>query len=288
MSEARQEQWTKERVELIKRTVCPQGITEDELALFMEQCKRSGLDPLQKQAFCVPRRNNVGTRDNPRWVEKREFQPSEAGMLARAEEFPDYLGCTAGAVYSEDSCEVDQGAGVVAHKFSPTKKRGALLGAWGRVERKEKATIVVWLELGGYQQRNGMWDRIPANMLEKCARVAALRKAYPAAFGGLYIQEEPQDEGDDEPRAVAVAKGVQAPPSAPALGATAATTTVTAEPPLDEQQEIAALEAIGAAATPAELGVLAPRFAKLPEGAIRARVKAAYTARLSELKGAKP
>ena len=50
-------------MELIKRTICPRGIGEDEFALFIEQCKRSGLDPLLKEAFCVARRQNAGNRD---------------------------------------------------------------------------------------------------------------------------------------------------------------------------------------------------------------------------------
>ena len=38
----------------------PRGIGEDEFALFIEQCKRSGLDPLLKEAFCVARRAERG------------------------------------------------------------------------------------------------------------------------------------------------------------------------------------------------------------------------------------
>jgi phage recombination protein Bet len=179
--------WTPDRIDLIKRTVCPKGITDDELRLFIEQCKRSGLDP---------RRQNIGTFDSPNWIEKREFQPAEAGMLARAEQFPDYKGCTASAVREKDVCEIDAGAGTVKHTYSPGKDRGDVLGAWARVVRDGKEPVVVWLEMDGYQQTNrkgerlAMWARIPDTMIEKCARVAALRKAYPEAFGGLYIAEE--------------------------------------------------------------------------------------------------
>lgn len=182
--------WTKERIELIKRTVCPKGITDDELALFVEQCKRSGLDPLLKQAFCVPRRQNIGTRDAPQWVEKREFQPAEAGMLARAEKFSDFRGVTASAVHKADKCIIDAGEGTVSHAYSPGSGRGPVIGAWAKLLRKDMVPIVVWLDMEGYSQSTPLWSRIPGNMIEKCARVAALRKAYPEAFGGLYIEEE--------------------------------------------------------------------------------------------------
>ncbi|WP_426750078.1 phage recombination protein Bet [Myxococcus sp. Y35] len=182
--------WTRERVELVKRTICPRGISEDEFALFIEQCKRSGLDPLLKEAFCVARRQNVGNRERPNWVTKYEFQPSEAGMLARAERFPDFKGIQASAVFAEDDIVVDQGRGEVVHRFNPAKRKGALVGAWARVVREDKLPVVVWLDFSGYVQQTPLWSKIPTTMIEKCARVAALRKAYPEAFGGLYVREE--------------------------------------------------------------------------------------------------
>jgi len=185
-----QSAWSRERVDLIKRTICPKGISEDEFALFIEQCKRSGLDPLLKEAFCVGRRQNTGSRERPNWVTRYEFQPSEAGMLARAERFPDFKGIQASAVYAEDEIIVDQGKGEVVHRFNPAKRKGALVGAWARVVREGKLPVVVWLDFSGYVQQTPLWAKIPTTMIEKCARVAALRKGYPEAFGGLYVREE--------------------------------------------------------------------------------------------------
>lgn len=193
--------WSRERVELIKRTICPKGIGEDEFALFIEQCKRSGLDPLLKEAFCVARRANTGSRERPNWTTKYEFQPSEAGMLARAERFPDFRGIQASAVYAEDEIIVDQGEGQVTHRFNPAKRKGSLVGAWSRVVRADKLPVVVWLDFAGYVQQSPLWSKIPTTMIEKCARVAALRKAYPEAFGGLYVREEmPAEEYVDVPQ----------------------------------------------------------------------------------------
>lgn len=198
---AQQGVWSRERVELVKRTICPKGISEDEFALFIEQCKRSGLDPLLKEAFCVARRQNTGNRERPNWVTKYEFQPSEAGMLARAERFPDFRGIQASAVFAEDEIIVDQGKGEVVHRFNPAKRKGALVGAWSRVVRDGKLPVVVWLDFSGYVQQTPLWAKIPTTMIEKCARVAALRKAYPEAFGGLYVREEMPAEEYEAPQA---------------------------------------------------------------------------------------
>lgn len=193
--------WGREKLDLIKRTVCPQGIPDHEFALFVEQCKRSGLDPLIKQAFCVKRRQNIGSRESPKWIDKYEFQPAEAGMLARAEEFPDFRGITAAAVHANDTIEIDSGAGHVAHRFVPGKERGAVIGAWAKIERQDRMPLVVWLNVEDYRQKSAMWDRLTATMITKCARVAALRVAFPGAFGGLYIREEMPAEEYEHPRA---------------------------------------------------------------------------------------
>jgi phage recombination protein Bet len=192
--------WSRERTELIRRTICPKGIGEDEFVLFIEQCKRSGLDPLLKEAFCVARRHNAGTRDKPQWTTRYEFQPSEAGMLARAERFPDFKGIQASAVYAEDEIIVDQGKGEVVHRFNPARRKGSLVGAWARVVREGKLPVVVWLDFAGYVQQTPLWAKIPTTMIEKCARVAALRKAYPEAFGGLYVREEMPAEEYEAPQ----------------------------------------------------------------------------------------
>lgn len=217
---------------VIRNSICPKGISEDEFALFMEQAKRSGLDPLLKQAFCVARRQNLGTKDNPRWADKHEFQPAEAGMLARAERFPDYRGIQASAVYAEDEITIDQGKGDVSHKFNPAKRKGALMGAWARIVREGKVPTLVWVDLSAAQQSSPLWAKMPATMVEKAARVSALRKAYPEAFGGLYIAGERPDDVDREDEeaqsAPSLSKPVVPAPSIPAVSATReATPTLT-------------------------------------------------------------
>lgn len=183
-------------VQLVKETVCPKGTTDVEFRLFMAQARRSGLDPLIGQCFCVPRKQKVGND----WVVKNVFQPAESGMLARAEEFPDFQGVTGDAVYEKDTCVISTGDGQVQHEFSPCGDRGKLVGAWARVMRKDKVPVVRFLELGSRIQTfpdgkpMGLWSKNQADMIVKCARAAVLRISYPAPFGGLYIGGEVQEE----------------------------------------------------------------------------------------------
>lgn len=281
------DEWNRERIDLIKRTVCPQGIPDNEFALFIEQCKRSGLDPLVKQAFCVKRRQNIGSRQNPKWVDKYEFQPAEAGMLARAEQFPDFRGITAAAVYTNDTIEIDPGAGEVKHRFSPGQKRGAVLGAWAKVERVDRAPVVVWLNLEDYKQNNSMWQRLEATMITKCARVAALRVAFPGAFGGLYIREEMPAEEYEAPRQQ---ESLTPPPAKKRLPAKAKPEMemVEAEPADDESDPatwIARIE--GAADQEGLLSIGKQLVGRFPKGhPDRDALTAAYSAKQAALRGA--
>lgn len=206
---------------VIKASICPKGISDDEFTLFLEQSKRSGLDPLLRQAFCVPRRFNAGNRERPDWKTKHEFQPSESGMLARAEQFPGYEGITAAEVYAEDPISLDYGTGTVQHVVNPAKRKGALVGAWARVQRAGKVPTLVWVDFDAAKQDSPLWGKMPAVMVRKAARVAALRTAYPESFGGLYVAGERPDDVDGEEEAT-VAPGL----SKPVMPSTTATREV--------------------------------------------------------------
>jgi hypothetical protein len=106
---------------------------------------------------------------------------------------------------------------------------------------------VVWLDFSGYVQQTPLWSKIPTTMIEKCARVAALRKAYPEAFGGLYIQEEmPPPEPEivsTSPRAKKIPPPPDDGPNAEELATInaqvyAAISQVTGKPPEPREEEV--------------------------------------------------
>lgn len=187
-SDASLQEWRQERVDLVRKTICPRGISEAEFELFIEICKRSGLDPLTKEIFCVPRRTNIGSKEDPKWIVKHEAQPAEAGLLARADRFPDFGGIKAAAFYEGEDIVVTENE--VHHKFNPTKRTGKLLGAWAQAFRNGRVLPVEIVTIGAYQQNTQQWHQRPEVMIVKCARAAALRRAYPNTFGGLYVEDE--------------------------------------------------------------------------------------------------
>jgi phage recombination protein Bet len=193
-------EWPEEVWDVVKQQACPKGITDPEFLVFAAQCKARGLNPLAGEAYCVPRRTNVGGRDNPKWVTNHVFQASAEGMQARAARFPDFVKVDSAAVYERDPVvKIDTGRGQVEHVFDPTKPRGAFKGSWARVVKKDGSAVVVWLDAGDRTGNGTFWQQSMARMHEKCSRVAALRQAYPVAFAGTYAAEEmPPDTAPGE------------------------------------------------------------------------------------------
>lgn len=192
--------WTQERIDLIKKEVCPKGISNDEFSVFLAQCKRTGLDPLIKEAFCTPRKENIGSRDNPKWITRHTFVPGHDGMLARADRFDDFRGIRGAAVYSKDVfCIKEAETTTVVHEWNPIADRGELIGAWSVALRAGRQYPIEWILFEEYRDdRSALWREKPQTMLVKCARVAALRRAYPNAFGAIYIKEEMTKHEPDE------------------------------------------------------------------------------------------
>lgn len=201
---AGQTMWSPDRVALLKRMKMPKGATDDEFLIFLEQCKRTGMDPLIDEADCVERRSKRSWQDargnwQEEWEVKHVFQPREAGMRARADRYPDYRGIACAVVREGDHFVFDPATPAVEHKFNPAdpaRAKKPILGAWAWVKRHGRVTFPVWTPLAERIQikNNGsvtqFWDKKTETMIAKCARADAYRLEYPNAFGGTFLAEE--------------------------------------------------------------------------------------------------
>lgn len=161
------------KVGLIKRTVA-KGATDDELELFLHQCRKTGLDPLANQIYF----QKYNTKNGPQMtiitgIDGYRLVASRTGVYA-GNDAPEFEG-------RQKYSGVDVPA-------KATVKVWRLVGG----KRVPFAASVYWDEYVPSPPRDYQWKKMPHVMLAKCAEAAALRKAFPADLSGVYTNEEMQ------------------------------------------------------------------------------------------------
>lgn len=152
-----------DKIDLIKRTVCKDA-TNDELEMFLYQCKRTGLDPLSKQIYSIKRGN---TRTIQVAIDGFRLIADRTGNYAPGKE----------TIYSYNA----EGNVISATAFVMKRNND---GTWHEV------SSTAFIEEFRPKYASSFWDNMPRVMIAKCAEAQALRRAFPADLSGLYTPEE--------------------------------------------------------------------------------------------------
>lgn len=150
-------------------------ITDGEIELFINLCKFQRLNPFTREAYLVKYDNS----------KPAQMVTALGAFMRIADEQPTYDGIEDGIVVQTSDRKIVDREGCIMYPGE------TLLGGWAKVYRSDrKFPASIRLDLKEYSKGQSTWSSMPKTMINKCSKVAALRKAFPNAYQGLYSEDE--------------------------------------------------------------------------------------------------
>lgn len=150
---------TEDQIAVLKNTIA-KGATDAELALFVNYCKKTGLDPFSRQIYLSKRSEKVGNE----YVETRRPETTIDGFRLIAERTGKYEG-QQGPFW----CDADGNwKDVWLSAKPPVAAKVGILKAGFREPLYAIALYSEFAQTTRDGQPNSMWRKMPANQLAKC------------------------------------------------------------------------------------------------------------------------
>lgn len=173
---------------LITANIIPNNCPKSMVDMFFERCHSTGLKPLDKHLYIIPRKDN---RTNEI---KYSFQTSIDGFRSIAENTGQYFGSSE-PLFDGGLTEYELRAKNVTIPTTATITIEKIIdGKIGKFTATASWESYAVLYNG---KPSGMWQKFPFLMLAKCAEALALRKAFPMKLSGLYTTDEMQQAGGE-------------------------------------------------------------------------------------------
>jgi phage recombination protein Bet len=186
-----QTDWTPQQRAALSALGIDDTVTAGELQVFLTYAQRTGLDPFARQIHMVKRKQRVEGGD---WKVRWSIQTGIDGFRVIAARSGKYRGQTPAQWCGPDGLWVD----VWLKAEYPAAARAGVIHADYDQPLYAVATWHQYAALTSRGEPQGLWGRMPALMLHKCAEALALRRAFPHDLSGMYIAEEMDQQGRAE------------------------------------------------------------------------------------------
>ena len=156
-------------------------ITNQEFMMFAELCRVRKLNPFLKEAYCIKYSNGTPAT----------IVVGKDAILKRTVLHPRYNGMKSGIYVIDENNELIKRNGTFK---LPSEK---LVGGWAEVYRKDwdysieaSASLEESVQTKKDGTVNANWTKQPSVMIEKVAKVRALREAFVEDLAGMYDADE--------------------------------------------------------------------------------------------------
>lgn len=168
-----QEFWDEKQIAVLE-TLGLRDATKADMALFLAQCQRTGLDPFNRQIYMIKRGGRF------------TFQTSIDGFRLIADRAADRRGWLRS---EQDTLWYDQDGHAHTEWLSETPPAAAKYTV-EILSNGQCALFHGFARFDEYAVDGPMWKKMPALMIAKCAEALALRKAFPNDLSGIYSDDE--------------------------------------------------------------------------------------------------
>ncbi|MGW4505757.1 phage recombination protein Bet [Streptomyces sp. NPDC004436] len=183
--------FTPEQAAVLQQSGIDNDVAPAELAGFLHLCQRTKLDPFSRQIYLIGRKDKRAGR--------KVFTPQTGidGYRVIAQRVTAQTGGTYGY---EDTLWCDKSGGwrdVWLDDVAPAAAKVTVIRNGARFSAVARFSEYAQTFPDG--NPSGLWGRMPANQIAKCAEALALRKAFPHDLAGVYTAEEMAQADNPEP-----------------------------------------------------------------------------------------
>jgi phage recombination protein Bet len=205
--------WTPEQAAVLRQSGIKDQVTAAELSGFLHLCQRTGLDPFSRQIYLIGRYSKKDGRD--------VYTPQTGidGYRVIAQRVTAQTGGTYGY---EDTVWCDPSGRWRDVWLADEPPAAAKVTVIRNSQRfSAVATFREYVQTFPDGNPKGLWAKMPAGQIAKCAEALALRKAFPHDLAGVYTAEEmAQADNPEQEQSQPRVTVVQSTPSTPPTEAT--------------------------------------------------------------------